>query len=304
MKIKNIKHIESHVTVSTWQSIKDMPSDFFNQYDMIVVDEAHQAKANSITGIMEKATDVPLRFGMTGTLSASECKCDKLVLQGLFGPICELIKTKQLMDRGQVAPLKIDTIFRVESDPELCKIFNKMDYRKEIDYLINDPDRNKFIIDLAASLTGNTLVLVNYVDKHGKVLYNMAEDKLGGSMPVHHVFGKTSDAEMREEIRQAIETYDNSVTIASYGVFSTGINIKKLDNIIFASPSKSAIRVLQSIGRGLRLADGKEHVRLFDIIDNYKGKYTRNNYSLKHGLIRCGIYDKQAFDYRIINLNT
>ena len=121
-------------------------------------------------------------------------------------------------------------------------------YADEIEWIVTDGRRNKFICDLAETTKGNTLVLFQFVEKHGKVLHEMLKDS---KKPVHFIYGGT-DVEQREAVRKLVEKTDDSIIIASYGTFSTGVNIKRLNNIVFASPSKSRVRVLQSIGRQLR----------------------------------------------------
>ena len=142
-------------------------------------------------------------------------------------------------------------------------------------------------------LKGNTLCLFQLVDKHGKVLY----DRMKGNENVYFVYGGT-DTEQREKIRGFVENHKKSTTIASYGTFSTGINIRNIHNIVLASPSKSKIRVLQSIGRGLRTSSNKDSILVFDISDDisYNGRY---NFTLNHFLERLNIYNEQKFNYEI-----
>jgi superfamily II DNA or RNA helicase len=142
------------------------------------------------------------------------------------------------------------------------------------------------------SLKGNTLVLFQYVEKHGEVLHGKMFNRLGDKL--HYVYGGT-DTEDREEVRTLVEKANDNVILASYGTFSTGVNIKKIDNVIFASPSKSRIRNLQSIGRGLRKTDGKTSMRLFDIADDLQC----DNYTLNHLKERINIYNEEGFSYNI-----
>ena len=169
-----------------------------------------------------------------------------------------------------------------------------------MDFIVRNEKRNKFINNLVQSLDGNTLVLFQYVEKHGKDLYAMINNTMSKGRKVFFVFGGT-DAETRESIRAITEKEDNAVIIASYGTFSTGINIKKLHNVIFASPSKSRIRNLQSIGRGLRKSESKDQCTLYDIADNLQYK-KRVNYTLKHLYERVKIYSEEQFDYKIYKI--
>ena len=159
--------------------------------------------------------------------------------------------------------------------------------------------RNEFIKNLALSLKGNSLILFQFVEKHGKDLHNIIQEQAKGRH-VFFVYGGT-DVEVRESIRAITEKEKDAIIVASYGTFSTGVNIRNLHNIIFASPSKSRVRNLQSIGRGLRLGENKEEAVLFDISDDFRiGKFA--NYTLKHFIERVKIYDEEKFSYKFYNI--
>ena len=176
-----------------------------------------------------------------------------------------------------------------------------MKYQDEIDFIVGNTRRNKFIKSLAVSLTGNTLLLFQYVDKHGRILYDEINKVTTSDRKVFFVYGGTN-AETREQIRAITEEEENAIIIASYGTFSTGINIRNLHNIIFASPTKSRIRNLQSIGRGLRKGESKDKATLYDIADDLRNK-SSVNYTLKHFSERIKIYSEEEFDYKIYNIN-
>ena len=284
------------VVISTWQSIYKNPKDWFSNFSMVIVDEAHLAQAKSLTSIMEKTPHTPYKFGFTGTLSDS--LCHEMVLEGLFGPIVKLVTTTELQDKGFLAPLRIKCIVLKYPD-EQRKEVTKLDYHKELDWLFAHKRRNNFIKNLALSLNGNTLLLFRYIDNHGIPLYNNIEAE--ADCPVYYVAGSV-EGEVREEIRKIVETHKKSIIVASAGVFSTGINIVNLHNIIFGAPSKSRIRVLQSIGRGLRVTDKKETCTLYDISDDLAWKQ-RKNFTLRHFQERVGLYNQEQFDYRIYNVN-
>ena len=160
--------------------------------------------------------------------------------------------------------------------------------------------RNKFIRNLAIDQKGNTLILFQYVDKHGKTLYDMIVDK-ASDRKVFFVHGGT-DTQQREEVRRITENQQDAIIVASFGTFSTGINIRNLHNIIFASPSKSRIRNLQSIGRGLRVGENKTSCKLYDIGDDLTWK-TRKNYTLLHMVERIKLYADEEFDYSLIKVD-
>jgi superfamily II DNA or RNA helicase len=172
-------------------------------------------------------------------------------------------------------------------------------YQDEIDYLVSSNARNNFIKNLALKIKGNTLILFQLVEKHGKGLHELIRNK-AENRDVFFVFGGV-DTEEREQVRAITEKSNNAIIVASYGTFSTGINIRNLHNIIFASPSKSRIRNLQSIGRGLRLKDNNSHATLYDISDDLTYN-EKENYTLNHFRERINIYSEEDFDYEIHNI--
>ena len=278
--------ITKDVVISTWQSVYKMPKKYFEQFGCVIGDEAHLFKAKSLTGIMTKLHQCKYRFGLTGTLDGSQTH--QLVLEGLFGAAEKVVSTKELIDKKTLANLKIKCI--TLKHPEKRE---RMTYAEELDYLVSKESRNNFILELCNNITGNTLCLFQLVEKHGKILYDGMKEKEN----VYFVYGGT-DTEQREKIRGLVEGHSKSTTIASYGTFSTGINIRNINNIVLASPSKSKIRVLQSIGRGLRTSSTKDSILIFDISDDvsYRGQ---RNFTLNHFLERLNIYNEEQFNYEI-----
>ena len=286
------------IIISTWQSLYKLPKSFFSQFGAVIGDEAHLFKAVSLTKIMTKLVDCKYRIGMTGTLDDS--KTHKLVLQGLFGHVNKVTSTKQLIDKKQLADLKVYCLILNYTDEDK-KTNSGVKYHEELEWLVLNEQRNKYLRNLAAGLQGNTLCLFQLVEKHGKQLYELIKNKVGEDRKVFFVYGGV-DAQQREKIREITEKSDNAIIVASYGTFSTGINIRNLHNIIFSSPSKSRIRNLQSIGRGLRLGDNKAQATLYDIADDltYRDK---KNYTLTHFQQRINIYNEEGFNYEIHNVN-
>jgi len=279
------------VVISTWQSIYKLHRPYFAQYGCIIGDEAHLFKAKSLTDIMAKSGEVKYRFGLTGTLDGTQTH--RLVLEGLFGQVKKIITTKELIDRGTLAQLDIDCIVLKHTEEEAQRV-RYYTYAEEINYLVSHPKRNKFIEKLCKSITGNTLLLFQLVEKHGSLLYNELK-KL--DRKVFFVYGGTT-TDTREKIRAITELEKDAIIVASYGTFSTGINIRNIHNIVFASPSKSRVRVLQSIGRGLRQTDDKSRVKLFDVSDNVSYK-SRPNFTYRHFTQRLNIYKEEQFSYEI-----
>ncbi len=290
------KHTNKFLTITTWQSIYKNDKDYFEQFDFVLGDEAHQFKAKSLTTILSGCSNAKYRVGTTGTLDGTQTH--RLVLEGLFGPVYKATTTSELIEKGQLASFKIKCLI-LKYHESLCKQARDWDYNEEKNFIVSHKPRNDFIKNLTLSLEGNTLVLFQLVEKHGKELYESikAEAK---NRHVFFVFGGT-DVEVRESVRSITEKEKDAIIVASYGTFSTGVNIRNLHNIIFASPSKSRIRNLQSIGRGLRIGENKTEAVLFDIVDDFRiGKFA--NYSLKHFIERVKIYDEEKFKYKFYNI--
>jgi len=284
---------EKQVTISTWQSIYKLEKKFFDRFDVVIGDEAHQFKSKSLINIMSNLHNAKYRFGFTGTLDGSQTH--KLVLEGLFGPTYKLIKTDELIKQGFLSKLKIKVLL-LKHEP---KKFNV--YEEEVQYLIGNSRRNNFIKNLVLDLKGNTLVLFSRVSTHGEPLYEIINKDSNKNRKIFFIHGGI-DTEERELVRKITEEENNAIIIASYGTFSTGINIKNLHNVVFASPSKSRIRNLQSIGRVLRKGKEKSLATLYDIADDMTHNSTRN-YTLNHLVERIKIYNEENFDYEIITIN-
>lgn len=289
------KDVDADITVTTWQSIYKLRKDWFAKYDVIVGDEAHLFKSKSMTSIMTKLIDCKYRYGFTGTLDGTQTH--KLVLEGLFGEVYEVTKTAKLIEEKTLAEFGIKAIVLGYSDQTRKHVKGKS-YQEEIDWIVTNEKRNHFIRNLAWSLNGNTLILFQFVEKHGRVLHPMLEKD---GRTVHFVHGAVK-GEDRENIRHSVESSDNNIILASYGTFSTGVNITRLDNIIFASPSKSKIRNLQSIGRVLRKGKGKDKATLYDIVDDLQWK-SKTNFAVQHFKERINIYSAEGFEYKIYNVN-
>ena len=246
---------------------------------------------------MSGTINAKYRIGCTGTLDGTATH--KLVLEGLFGPVYKATSTAELIQNKQLADFKIKCLILKYPD-SVCKMARDWDYNTEVEYIVMNAARNEFIKNLALSLEGNSLILFQFVEKHGRDLHSIIKEQ-AKKRQVFFVYGGT-DVEVRESIRAITEKEKDAIIVASYGTFSTGINIRNLHNIIFASPSKSRIRNLQSIGRGLRIGDDKTEATLFDISDDFRiGKFT--NYTLKHFVERVKIYDDEKFNYKFYNID-
>ena len=287
------KEASAPVVITTWQSIYKLDKKYFERFQVVIGDEAHLFKAKSLTQIMTKLHLAKYRFGFTGTLSGTQTH--KWVLEGLFGPSYKVIRTDELMDKGYLAKLQAKILLLKHDEMKFTC------YQDEIDYLISHDRRNNFIKNLALDLKGNTLVLFARVEDHGKILYDKINNDKDGDRKIFFIHGGI-DVDNREICRSITEEEENAIIVASYGTFSTGINIKRLHNIIFASPSKSRIRNLQSIGRVLRKGKGKVKAVLYDIADDCTYRSTRN-YTLNHLIERIKIYKEENFNYDMITIN-
>ena len=286
------RETDSQVIITTWQSIYKLPRKYFERFSVVVGDEAHQFKSKSLVSILSKLSDAKYRFGFTGTLDGTQTH--KWVLEGLFGASYKIIKTDELMKKGHLAKLNIN-ILLLKHSPNKFETFED-----EIQYIIGHNRRNNFIKNLALDLKGNTLILYARVEGHGQPLFDLINNNKSDDRQVFFIHGGV-ETENREKVREIAESENNAIIVASYGTFSTGINIKNLHNVIFASPSKSRIRNLQSIGRVLRKGDKKSKATLYDIADDISYK-SRKNYTLNHLIERIKVYNQENFNYDIVNI--
>lgn len=307
------KNTKAPIVISTWQSLIKQPKEWFDQFRVVLGDEAHLFQAKSLTTIMEKLTEAPYRHGFTGTIS-SESKVHKLVLEGVFGPIKRFVTTKELMDEGTVADFKVKGIVLsyTNEDKKLLykeikdlkkKYPNKKNivYNTERNFIFVNEKRNNFIKNLVHSLKNqNNLILFDQVEKHGKILEPLLRKE---GRILHFIHGGMSGEE-RERIRHIIENDPEKKhdILASFGTMSTGVSIKRIDNAIFASGYKGEIKTLQSIGRTLRKGNGSDDAVLYDITDDLShGSF--QNHTLSHFKKRIEIYASEQFPFKIYTIN-
>ena len=335
------KHTDKRVTISTWQALavkerlpkeildelkaektpaqvkaivkkwnKQAPyileEEYFHQFKVVFGDECHKFSSEDPSGggeleeIMSKLVNARFRIGTTGTLK--DAKVHHMVLEGIFGKVYKVISAREMIDQKKAAELHIKCLQFQYSDEER-RMMKKKSYPEEMDFLMSHQHRNRFIRDHTLSLKGNTLVLFEKIDKHGKILHEMIQAKIASGRKLFFVYGKTP-TEDRNQIRKITEGETNAIIVASYGTFSEGISIRNINNIIFASPTKAKVRVLQSIGRGLRLSRRKTEVTLYDMSDdlsmwNKSGTMVHDNYSLQHFTERINFYNSEHFDYKL-----
>jgi len=288
------KNSSKQIYISTWQSLKDLDKKYFEQFKGLVVDEAHAVKntreAKCLNYIASQCTEAEYRLGLTGTLQ--DIQLNQLQIEALFGRIYQATTTKILMEKNEVAQFKVNSII-LEYPRNITKIVEKLEWAKQQDFLeTNENPRQNLIIELAKSLKENTLILFRK-RTHGNYLYEkLVQDT---TKEILYIDG-TVKKEEREQIRQGMEHKKGVILVASYGTFSTGLNVRNLHYIIFASSSKSKIRVLQSIGRSLRLYKTKSIAILYDIVDwigNFKNHYQK----------RMEYYIHEGFKYKEKRVN-
>lgn len=310
------KDTDDKVTVAIWNSIYKLPRKYFDQYDIVIGDEAHLFDAKSLKTLMEKTENAEIKVGLTGSLKGA--KTHELVLTGLFGVKRETTTTADLIDRGIVSDIRVKVL--MFSYPQTVidylkrrfpvgditqadgskKKMNGMEYKDEVDFILAYPHRNKFIKNLILSLEGNTVVLYHRVKDHGDVLRQMVEETK--KIKVFNIQGNVSKDE-REIVRKAIEQINHSVTFASSKTFATGTSINNIQTVILVQPLASRVNNLQSIGRGLR-KDGKTNlVTLYDLADEIPiYRKPRQNFLLKHALSRLKLYAEQKFKFKVYNI--
>jgi len=309
------KWTDKPIVVSTWQSIKDMPPEWFEQFGCMIGDEAHGCEAKSLVKIIQNMPNCLYKIGMTGSLKDFEGS--RFNLMGLFGPIVKIITAKEMIKRGDSTPLKIEGIMLEYSQRERKVLAaekrklakenkelqesgkpknNGAEYNFEKDFIIDHIERRKFVRNLAVTREGNTLVLFRF-ERHGRQLYEDIKAVTPDDRPVFYVDGKIK-TKIRTQIRKITDKYTNAIIVASYGTFSTGINIKSLKHLILAFPYKSKIKIVQSIGRMLRKFKGKDVAMMWDICDDLQWK-TKSNYAKDQFIERLKIYRNEQHAYKI-----
>jgi len=283
-----VKVSKRSVYIATWQSIQDMEPDYYEQFGQILVDECHLAKAKCIKMICECSINAYQKVGLTGTLQNNELH--PLMVQGNFGPVQRVVTTKQLQDAGRAAKTQVIRM-RLEYPSDQREAVYKMTYQQELEYIIGHPARNRVIKTLAKTLKGNSLFLFDRKDKHQlMILAQMLEEGLGDKK-VFVINGDVSGDD-RVTIQKITEAEGDIIILGSYGTMSTGVSIKHLHNLVFCHPVKSIIRVLQSIGRMLRLHKSKDVANIYDIFDDFSTR-GKENTTLQHAEVRKGYYDAE-----------
>lgn len=289
------------VYISTWQGIQDMPKDYFEDFGVLVVDECHGASAKKLTAICDHSTNAFIRIGLTGTLKDNELH--PIAVQACFGPAKRVVTTKELIDSGRATKVYVRQIMlaynyddrsKVATGGKVPKDFEgtmPMSFQEEVEFLFEHEWRNKVLVNMAKTLKGNSLFLFERVDSHLVKLEGLMKEA-GLNVKVIHGDVKTAERDMAKKLA---ETEDGVIILGTYGCISTGVSIRRLRNIVFCHPSKSIVRVLQSIGRVLRLHKMKDFANLYDIIDDLSlgGRY---NYAIRHAIKRAEFYEAEEHE--------
>lgn len=293
----------ARIYVSTWQSAVKQPKEWFSQFGMLLMDEVHLATGVSCSQIVQTMVDCKYKIGLSGSLK--DGKANILQYVGLFGDIYKPVTTKQLMDEGSVSNLKIN-IMKLIYPQDISKAVCNMKYQDEIKWIINNKTRNLLILKMALKFAkqGENVMLAFRFVSHGKKLYEALKATYDNVVFVDGGVG----AEKRNDIKKDAEIKSGMIIVASLGVFSTGISIKKLHHVMFASPIKAKITIIQTIGRALRKHDSKDTAKLWDFIDqacvvnsrkNAKKKFSHENYAYQHGTDRLERYITEDFEFNI-----
>lgn len=293
--------------LTTYQSIMKKDMDFFESYTTLMNDEAHSVKSAMLMKIAKMCQNARYRLGFTATVPNEPI--DYLNIYGMLGWKIYDLKSYELIDQGYLSRIKVVNLF-LEYSEATRKRGSGRSYAEEVNLLEDSDERLQgfaYILDNLPE-TQNTLILVNHI-RHLKKMQKWLEETYKDKFKIHVIQGAT-DPIAREGIRQGMENEKGSVLLATYGTMSTGINIKRIHHIIFGASSKSPIRVLQSIGRGLRLHESKDKLILWDVVDDLSTKTKRGNlklnYMMKHWNERfTEIYGPQKFEClkKTLNLN-
>jgi len=299
---------DKNILITTWQSISKKSPKFFTDYEVLLIDETHNAKAMEINKIAKQCVNAEYRIGTTGTLP--EEQSELYTIFGYLGRVISTVSYGKLQDMGVLSRIRIVNLLM--KYPKAMVDKNKLNggrpYNEEVKTIEEYEGRNKAFDYIFKNVKDkeNILILTQHIE-HKKSIIEYLEETLDEKYMIADIDGKT-DAGEREQIRKRMNTAENFVLVASYGTLSTGVNIKKIHHVVFASSYKAKIKVLQSIGRGLRVHKSKDLLVLWDMVDDLTWvKRTGRlgmNHIYKHWLERLKFYTKYKFKFieKIINI--
>ncbi len=286
------KELNKTHTICTWQSLNVLDkkshddaslslAEFCEGVCAIIIDEVHQAKADVLTKLAtQNFKNCAIRWGLTGTIPKEDWEFQSLLAS--IGPVINQVSAHDLQEKGVLANLQINVL--QTNDVQVFRSF-----QEEYTFLVTDPNRLSWISDKIKelSMSGNTLVLINRIDT-GKKLIELIPEAVFVSG------GMKLDA--RKEEYDEIKTSDEKIIVATYGVAAVGINIPRIFNLVLLEPGKSFVRVIQSIGRGIRKAEDKDFVQIWDITSACK-------YSKRHLTERKKYYKDAKYPFTITKVN-
>lgn len=287
------KNTDNPITVSTWQSIYKQPAKWFEQFDIVIGDEVHLFTAKSLQQLMNKTTTVEFRVGLSGSLQ--ESKTHLFTLMGMFGPVVETITLSEMIEREISSDIDIRVIILEHQNVDLPANHT---YPEEQNWLTTNERRNRFLAAMCDELDGNSLMIFRKIEKHGDLLHDIFQKYVKGN--VYYIHGKRKI----DDIRSIMETTDDNTLLAGEKIFSTGVSINNIQNVLLANAIKSGITNLQIIGRGLR-KDGKANLLVYvDIADEVpiKGGGRTECYSMRHLKKRLEIYNSKGLKYKITRI--
>jgi superfamily II DNA or RNA helicase len=298
------------IIIGTFQSLVKREKEFFDEVDVVFVDECHHTNSNSIKKIVSNCMGSKWRFGLTGTLT-KKGTADYLTIQQFLGPLVMEIPPSFLFDNNYATPVSIKVVCMdwlensyKEKLSDLKLNDNNIEgneiYNLERKLVIESKKRLKYVVDFINKTSKNSLVLFQSVkEEYGKQIFNLLRE-INPTKEVFYVDGDTNDS-LREEYKRRMSVGENKVLVATYGTFSTGISINNLHNIFLVESYKSEILIKQSLGRGMRKMEGKDKVVVIDFVDDFSiGRY--KGYLSKHSSERIEIYKREGFEYRIYNI--
>jgi superfamily II DNA or RNA helicase len=301
--------LDANVYIGTYQSLEKWPKEFFKQFHTVVTDEAHGAKAKTITTILNHTFGTAYsRFGVSGTFP-EEDTCEILTIQSVLGPKITEVSANELKEKGIITPMDVKVVIMnhedLEFDGRMTEIRrggngkNAFDLEKE--YIHQSDKRLDFIKKIVDKCDSNTLLLFHTIE-YGQKIFNRLKDELTDK-EFYYIDGEVS-GKKREIIKKEMENTDGKVRvlIASYGTLSTGVSINAIFNVIFADSFKSEQIIIQSIGRALRLHDDKKKAMIFDLVDVFSSK-EMSNILFRHFKEREKFYIKRQYPYKIIKIN-
>lgn len=276
------------IIISTWQSLKDMDKEYFSEFTTVVVDEVHGAQAKVQYGILQKCTSAVDRLGLTGTLSGEELH--ELQIEGSFGPVKRYVDTQTLKDLGQASQTQVVMVHMKYSRLDRVRL-SKLDYEGQLRYILKHDGRQRAVASLIKGLSNkgeNSLVIFERVEE-GLYQFRQILDELGLGERVRVIEGAVG-LDSRDEIKQFTETEDGVILLATWGTLSTGVNIKKLHNLFLNASTKKLIRLLQTLGRLLRVHETKEVAKIFDFVDDTRESLSSRGFFIEHAKERLRHY--------------